>query len=201
MSLPATDSFTRADGASLGSNWTQLLNTFGIASNKGNAQDSGNSSVVAYWNADAFGNNHYSQAVFAGFGFLGMVGPAVRVTGTTNVLASVNGYFYYGRNSPDSGGISKIVAGAETQLVTGLSGFVDGDTLKLEAVGTTLNAYKNGALHATTTDSDLASGAAGLWAYEDAPTAVTFDDWEGGNASGGGGGGATTPRMALLGAG
>jgi hypothetical protein len=40
--------------------------------------------------------------------------------------------------------------------------WADGDMLRAEAIGTTLNLYRNGALLATMTDANLASGRAGI---------------------------------------
>ena len=190
MALPATDDFNRADDTTLGPNWSVVGNAFGIASNKANFQDgaagTGTQEGLVRWIADAVGDDQYAQAIVSGFGFLGMLGPAVRVSGVWGSV-NANAYFYFGRNSPDSGGISKFVNNVETQIATGLSGFVNADLLRIEAEGTTIRAYKNGVQHGIDiTDASIASGSFGLYAYTDCPPTGTYEDFEGGELGGAG---------------
>jgi hypothetical protein len=166
MSLPATDNFNRADDpASLGANWTVQVGTVAIVSNQASLQVA---NTEAFWNADVFANDHYSQVVDA-FA-TGDDGCMVRASGTGG---GRNGYLSYA-----SSNIYKDVNGSYTLLGSGSGGPSSGDTIKMTAVGTTIAVLVNGVQKNSLTDSTHTSGSAGL--FGDNANSL-YDNWEGGN--------------------
>ena len=182
MALPATDDFNRADASTLGTNWTLSKNTWGIDTNR--AKPTAVDNCRAFWNADTFGNDQYSQAkVVSATNYFGVVVRCSGSGGTENNYHWVAGTGFTG--------INKVINGSETQLQALDALSTDNDVIRLEVSGTTLQAYRNGSTYGTSvTDSAVASGSAGLFGF----AAVTpfLDDWEGGNL----GGGAATTRPA-----
>lgn len=185
----ATDSFDRADAGTLGANWTSCGGNaaYGIVSNTAASSNIEDEEAV-FWNAETFADNHYSEVVFATGSANAFIGPAVRCsTGSGG-----NYYGFYG----DTGSryLIRVVAGTWTQLATLGTGFTNGDTLRLEAEGTTLRAYINGVLWTSVTDSNLTSGAPGLtsWANNNSGR---LNNWVGLNLFN------FVPRMTLMGAG
>jgi hypothetical protein len=168
MSLPATESFTGT--GSLSGSWTQQKNSISRSSDQGKA-DVDLDDSYAIWTADSFSNDQYSQVKVISYGGDYIELPA-RGSGSNN------DYILYWQ-SMTSIVISKWVAGVQTDLQdTGVTATAN-DVIKLECVGTSIKAYKNGAQIGTTvTDSSLASGSAGCGGYGQA---ARFDDWEGGN--------------------
>ena len=79
MTLPATDAFTDTDAVHIGTHgsWTVVDGQFDIYSNSLAPDDSGLS--CAYWNADTFDNNQYSQAIVAAITGSNNIGIAVRI--------------------------------------------------------------------------------------------------------------------------
>ncbi len=80
--------------------------------------------------------------------------------------------------------IQKNVNGAGTSLSTFTATPRVFDVWRLEAKGTTLNAYQNGVLVSTVVDATFASGQPGMQMFNDTATASSsISAWEGGNAS------------------
>jgi hypothetical protein len=179
MSLPATDTFTRADGG-LGANWTdQNATTLAIDTNKVKAN--GSAFSYAFWNADSFANDQYSQAALGQAGFA----TSVQYTGVTVRAASTGGSFsnYFLYCDIGSCYLFKTVGGSGALLQTIGGAAAVEDVHKITVEGTTLKAYRNGVQIGTDqTDSGLASGSAGIGGFD---TAARMDNWEGGNLGGG----------------
>ncbi len=171
--LPATDSFLRTD-TTLGSNWTATsgaITEWTLNAITGASPSSPSNFEEAYWNADSFGNDQYSQAVIKR-GTAGTEGVAVRMS------AGYNGYraTLFGGSGCS---ITKDVSGSGTDIGSCSVTWTDGHTLKIEVIGTAITVYDNGASIGTATDSALASGSAGIVGFQDAGTNLT--NWEGGN--------------------
>jgi hypothetical protein len=185
MSLPASDNFNRADTyptPDLGANWTNQANGPAIFSNQAIGTGSGATNGLAFWNADSFAADHYSQATVVTQDFMG---PSVRASGTGGASNAYFAFIY-----PTFGWrIYKMVAGTVTLLLDKADGsagtFANGDVMKFSAVGTTLTVYKNGTSLGSTTDASLSSGSAGLMT---SGSSARFDDWSADNIGGGGGG-------------
>lgn len=172
MTLPATDNFNRADG-SLGSNWTQATGTNSprVRSNGVDNYD-GAADDLAYWNADTFNNDQYSQLVYKS-GNSVWLGPAVRVTsGNGYGLEAASGNTRY---------LGKLVGNVYTELANNLATFTANDVYRMEVSGTSLVVKVNGSNIFSVTDASLASGRAGLAGYGSSSGTTAWDDWEGGN--------------------
>lgn len=175
MALPATDDFTGNQSDPLSANWTTLDGSWVIGVNTANnASSQGN---AAYWNADTFNDDQYSQCTVSGAGSSNGGGPGVRMAATRGYIAVVDSssqisvYAWTG----DEG--YTLLGSAFTGLT-----LAESDVIRLEVSGTTLTLKQNGASLGTRTDSNYSSGSAGIFAYQ-LNLPVALDDWEGGNLS------------------
>ncbi len=188
FSLPASDSFSRCT-ATLGTNWTDAasggaITDWTLSDNAGACAGSpvgavnafaGSNFDYAYWNADSFANDQYSQVVVTK-GTNGYVGVAVRVTSLNAYLVTLDG---------GTCNIRKFVSGTRSDIGSCSVTWTDGHTLKLQAIGTAITAFDNGVSIGTATDSDLVSGSGGIVGYADTG-GQRVATWEGGNTGGGG---------------
>lgn len=161
----ATDNFNRADGG-LGANWTTGHGDAPqITSNQAGGADTEYS--MAFWNADAFTDDQYSQLVRVNNE--NYRAPAVRCDATSggNCYAAFSNATQW----------HKLVNGTWSQLGN-ISNTALNDVIRLEVVGTGLDYQINGSSANTTTDASLTEGAAGM-AFFGATSRV--DDWEGGD--------------------
>jgi hypothetical protein len=177
-----TDDFNRANNADLGTNWTPVTGAVAWSVNGNAAQaDAGGSRCAEYVNSFTPANDQYAQAA------LGTVdtapgadqppggGPAVRVATGANT--------YYGAlaNSLSTSEIElvKVVAGTLTSLGTYTAGSapVTGDTIRIEASGTTIRVLHNGTERINVSDSSISSGRVGIngLAWNNIPTLDNFD--------------------------
>lgn len=159
LALPASDNFNRADSNPIsGGNWTGVVNNLQITTNI--AYGNTFAYALAYWSADAFNADHYSQVKLATSPSDG--GPAVRVS------AGPNSY-HFDLKAGNNCNMVKLVAGSFTNLQTGLTSPANGDTCYIEVVGTTIKVKINGVQVGTDqTDSSLSSGSAGIFDYDQA---------------------------------
>lgn len=173
MTLPVTDNFNRVENPLIG-NWTTITNESNMLANGSTAEASINSRAGCRWNADTFNNDQYSQAKASGFHVDPNWGVAVRISPSAETL-------YFVEVSATAWDFSKIINGTYSVIGTVQSRNTSvGTVIKLKVVGTTLTCYFDGVADAyTQTDSDIASGSAGLHPW--GVNGVTFDDWEGGD--------------------
>lgn len=177
MALPATDTFTRADGelAAGSANWAKCSASSGNMNVNTNAVQSASLNENGYlWTADTFSNDQYAQVTIAAVTNSVFVGPACRVANGT--------YSYYGYYGDGSLGAFpfKQVAGTWTQFGTTLGVFAASNTIRIEASGTAITFKRNGATDRTQTDSALTSGSAGITGQGN-NAGSKLDNWEGGN--------------------
>lgn len=195
MSLPASETFVGAAGALSGS-WTQQASVRTIdRDGAGLAMLSAaepNAEYFAFWSADVFGADQYSQAVPKSLtSDIGYCEVSVRMSGTQAVR---NGYLIYtdGVNGPGHTDIFKFVAGVGSTLSSlGAANFAVDDVMRIGAIGTGLAAYNDGVSVGSATDASLTDGAAGVGFYWGEGTPPKLTTWEGGNL---GGGVASPPR-------
>lgn len=179
-----TDNFNRANGG-LGTNWTTRTD----ANNVGSLVINGSKVVVnatsqdsvAYWSADSFANDQYSQFVFGGgAGHQASVGVAVRVSDSSTLK-----YYEFEASSGGFGSGIYYYDGTTWNTLTSTSDPVATDVVKITVTGTSLVVQLNGAgTFSSTTDASIASGFAGLHSY-DTFGAASCDDWLGGPIAGG----------------
>jgi hypothetical protein len=180
MSLPATDNFNRADGA-LGSNWSTItgLNAL-IISNNAVVVETFESWSGAYWNADSFNNDQYSQAKVSGSAYHQSI--ICRVNPSSADFYGLDPY------NTDYLVLRRWDNGTPTDLFWHEIDCSD-KTIRLECTtsGNTvvLNTFLDGTPVETYVDSDAnrkLSGSPGIMNFAWA----SLDDWEGGNVSSGG---------------
>jgi len=178
MALPATDTFTAADGTALqtyNASWSINCGAFAINTNAVYPNSVG-AECGAGWNADTFDNAQYAQGVLAAEVSV-CIGPAVRVAsdGTSDTY-----YGYYNGTY-----LFKQVTGSWAQLGSNGSNWSVGDVIRLEADGTTITPKINGVTDSAIgarTDTAIASGRAGICGWS-VNTGDRLDTWEGGNLS------------------
>ena len=192
-----SDAFTRADSGTLGADWTDAGAGMQIVSNTARGDTTTADYDIAWYDAGAFANDHYSEATLGNvatmtdFAFL-----VVRAVGTD--AASLRGYaMALYKPTPQIILYSMDAGEAFTQLEVweASSTFTDGDVYKISVVGTTLRGYRNSVelTNSPFTSSTYSSGAAGLGANDNL---VSWDNWTGADI-----GGAAAPRGLLLGVG
>lgn len=174
MSLPASDNFNTGTGP-ISTTWTEVMGGFTVVSNQVTPSVGGNS--LMFWNADAFGNDQYSQLTIAGIG--NGLGPAVRVSSAGGGA----GYIVYVVTTNLD--LYKFVNSSATLIHSNVVTVNANDVIKLSVSGTTLTVYQNSSLVDTQTDADLSTGAAGI--YGGAANGLG-DDWMGDNVG-------TTPTV------
>ncbi len=179
MALPATETFTATNNASLPAaiaNWTQVTGAGNLGVNTNAFYPSGTTEEACYWNADTPSDNQYAQCALTnrGGGNQAHVGPAARCSTSANS--------YYGVYSDADCQFFKQVAGTWTQFGGNLTNPAINSVLRIEANGTTIRVLDDGVQIGSTTDSAIASGRLGLCGYSTAATTTCRGDtWEGGN--------------------
>ncbi len=182
MALPATDTFTAANGTALttySGSWSLSGGDFQINSNAV-GPNKNNQECGAYWNADAFDAAQYATGTISSVGDSHDVGPAVRGAASGN-------YFGFYAAKFDASYLFKVVATVWTQLGSSGAEFALNDVVRLEADGTTITPKVNGVTldpPGAQTSTSLPTGAAGLAGYHSGTT-MLLDNWEGGNLAGG----------------
>jgi hypothetical protein len=176
MALPATDTFTGVNGTALptySASWSANIGTLQINTNACEAGAGG--TCTARWNADTFPDDQYATGTIVTTGSSNPIGVVVRVsTSGANTC-----YGFIGASNASSGEFFKLVAGVYTQFGSALTAFSNADVVRVEAVGTTITAKRNGVVQGSPqTDSSIASGAAGVCAVNS--TGNRIDNWEGG---------------------
>lgn len=172
MSLPATDTFTGVDGTSPpNANWTNHDNGLAIRTNTCGAATNG-AYNFGHWNADSFNNAQYSQARFQDATKTG--GVCVRMSGTNNA-------YMFDCNDGGANYLFSRVGGSYSLIQSlGPASFSASDLCKIVTDDTTkIQCFVDGVqLGTDSNDSSLATGAAGLMAFNANPI---WDLWEGGN--------------------
>lgn len=191
MALPATDNFNRA---AIGTNWTNSEGTLTIEASTVARTGTASVDTAAFWNADTFGNDHYSQCkvVVCNTDTQRMVGVTCRHQSGANSWYGGGVLGPLGAGAPVQ--IRRCLAGVKTTLTSGTATVVANDVLKLEVSGSspaTIVLKVNGVQVLSTTDSSAglsSGGAAGVFVFSDVVpnTDAELDDWTGDNISGGG---------------
>ncbi len=181
MAILATDTFDRADSTDLGAVWDVVpgLTNCQIVGNRVRSGVANTDDIESY-NGVTWPDDQYAQltvAVLTGTDL--QVGTAVRCSTT---VASA----YFGFAHTDTGGamhyqLWRVVSGTFTLLGTDPTDPVVGDVVRTEAEGTTIRLQRNGTTLMQVTDTNLASGRAGVAFYAAVLANAEGDAWEGGN--------------------
>jgi hypothetical protein len=165
VTVPGTpvDTFTRGTWATLGPNWT-LQSPLQLSTTGGTAVSPVDTTFqCSFWNAHTLTANQFSEAAIIGtISSTRRNRVTVRAGGTTQAT-----FDYYGVVAATSSSalIVRVIDGVQTTLQTiNFMTWASGDLLRLEVVGDTLRAYKNGAQIGTdqAAGGSLSSGAPGI---------------------------------------
>ncbi|MES2315756.1 MAG: dockerin type I domain-containing protein [Patescibacteria group bacterium] len=175
-----SDNFDRADATSLGSNWSTMIGGFDIINNTADQDVISTYETESVWAANTFNADQYSQATVASVPAYGEdPGVIVRASGRQDSRKA----YIYSVDNAGKGKIDKVINGTFSTLVQNLSTISQGDVMKLQVVGTTLTAYKNGVLQATVTDSNIANGQPGIFIYGAFHQITRLDNWSANNTT------------------
>lgn len=179
-----SDNFNRADGG-LGTNWTTTTGQEDpqIVSNLVQDKTAGVAPSQAWWNANTFAANQYSQAT----NIKNTVDAAHEIQITVRIDTTGANTAYQCRSRGPNGSsvqqrLGKIVTGTPTVLASGNFTINDNDVIRCEVIGSALNYKQNGTSILTATDSAISSGAAGFGIVVPGTGTVTdtqLDDWSG----------------------
>lgn len=166
----ATDDFERA---SLGANWTTREGTATIHNSSDFSGDfSGDNQAV--YTATTFANDQYSESIIS----LLQAGKEAQATCRSATSGAFNRYGYAGYNT--GADLYKVVASSYTFLQATGATFAVGDTIRIEAEGSTLRGKKNGVQQGTNqTDTSLTSGYPGAGVWHSATPMPEIESWAG----------------------
>jgi hypothetical protein len=176
----ATDDFNRRDGP-LGPNWTKPLASESnlVIVNNEVGVDLENSHNYAFWSADSFSGDQFSQCQLVNLG--NWNGVIVRAKADVNE-------FYLGLYNDASGHCDIFVrtSSGYTLLSDDVATVSPGDILRLEASGSgpvDLTLLRNGIPISTYTDStyNITGGSPGIGIYSPSGSNLRVDNWEGGD--------------------
>ena len=163
MALPASDAFTSAGDSTLqaySASWTINSGAYSVNGTDDEAFPNASSDCIAHWNADTFGNDQYAEVVF------GNLGTYWSGAGVRAAVSAASTYGFWTDGSGANTELFKIVTGTWTQLgSSGSVAWAAGNTLRIEASGTTITPYRNGSVYSSIgaqTDSALSSGYGGM---------------------------------------
>lgn len=173
----ATDTFIRADSATLGSNWTTVTGYGNVSISSNHAGDgTGSTDCDEFWNGNTFNNDQFSKAIFTSIdgGASDFSGVIVRATVTNNHFVVFQ--FNKGSSLVQIYNPSTAVTIATFSHVPAAN-----DELALEVIGTTYTGYLNGVPVCSGTNVTFTSGSPGI-----ALSGVTANNslatpWSGGN--------------------
>lgn len=170
-----TDNITRADAATLGSNWTNYTaeaNTLKVTSNEIRASNTTTNAAIAYYNAVLPSSNQKVCAKLTRHvtgGAYHNMGLGVRLKGDA---ADLDGYEAI-IETGNTVGIGEFTSGTYASLTSVAHTPTVGNIYCLQAVGNTLRLYNGSTLLLTTTDATYHEGYAGVGIYLDAGGATT----------------------------
>lgn len=177
----ASDSFTRADSANLGTNWVVGPLPMKLASNQCVPTSTGEDEYQVYDDGTfVFPTDQWAEATMFVVGGGAGTGPCLVLRGP-DAFHGANFYRWavapLGSNAID---LTKSVSGVVTSIATINVAWVSGDVLRVEAEGSTLRTYRNGVLVDTHTDTSVVSGRPGV-GYSSVNTSAAIDDWSAGS--------------------
>jgi len=183
MSILATDNFNRANANPIDGAWATITSEQPICISSNVARETSLGADCASRNTGAtYPNDQYAQAKCSG----GNNSSADEGVGMLVRGASAARTYYRLIMSQGSTNayLSKKVSGTYTNIWGRVKAWADGNTIRLEAQGTTLRGFVNGSqIGADQTDSAIASGNPGLATSSSlsGATGATWDDFEGGD--------------------
>lgn len=178
MALPYTNTFTAANGTLLtdhDADWTAIGGNGKIWDNRLRGNDE--SWNLCRYDGERFADNQYAQAD-SWHGLGGNFGIAVRMQADGScyyVVVNDNAVYLRRLNDPATDSWTALADYSDT--------YADGDTVRLEAAGSTLRVYMNGTLVITHTDATYSTGNPGA-IFSNALGSTNLDNIELGNLPG-----------------
>lgn len=167
-----SDNFTRANSGTLGANWTDIAYGHQIVSNTCRGVTAGQYNL-SIWTANSWNANHDSQITLLASWV--SVGPIVRAANN----GGADGYLGMAHRGGNYRRIYRIDNGSLTQIAADDGTLTAGDTIRLEALGSSINYYQNGgAALIITPDATYGSGSPGVNVVGDS-SVVGLGDWVG----------------------
>jgi hypothetical protein len=176
------DPFSGANQAPLAGNWSTWGSAAALNLTSNLIVPSSTSLICgAYWNANAFGDNHYSEVVVGAVGSSSQTsGPAVRMSSNGSQTNGYCGAIF----SSTVMQIFKIVNGVRTGVGTSkvVSAIVPGDVIRMSACGNMLCLTKNGTVISSVFDPTFPTGGApGMMIFQNSQaSSFKFSSWNGG---------------------
>lgn len=181
--VSASDSFTGSNGTNLGTysaKWAPNSDAAMVVIQNNSAACGTSTTGLAHayhWAFDVVGADQFSQATITGTDpVFSQIGVSVRV----NIGSTRSFYDFYG--STFSSEFVVTTNGTESRLTSTGSAWALNDVVRIQVVGTTINALVNGSVWQTATDATFASGAPGLATVNNTSGTglARLDDWTGG---------------------
>ena len=186
MAVLASDNFNRANEVPIASPWGSPNVTgdlaFQLTGNTCNVNSGSLGSDNREWydGGISWPNDQYVLAQLTVSGTAGS-GSGIGLIARSTISGTKTFYRLCGDHAASNNvKLKKSVAGTSTTIQLFTQAWNDGDTWKLECIGTTLNVYLNGSLINTNTDSAITSGNPGV-AYSATETSASVDNWEAGS--------------------
>jgi hypothetical protein len=168
---------TRSDGFStaenpLATNWETFPGQAAMMATNGAASGTDASgSFAAFWDADVFSDNQFSQAKIYGAN----VGVAVKVS------SAVDSFYLMKRTTGNIFQMWRVNASSWSQLGGNYSiAHTDGKVLRLEVSGTTLTPLYDGTTQASQSDTAVTGQRVGMMCESNYASGAYLDDWSGG---------------------
>lgn len=181
----ATDSFTRGDSTDIGTNWDNAYTGWGSCELVTNeiTITAPSSVCVETYNALVPGGNQYAQILISQMTVTtGQVGASVRTSTTP-----ADQMYLCRVHQSDGTRTSRIQrrnSGSNATLIEeNATSWAVGDTVKCEAVGTTISLYRNGTLVVTWTDATFSAGRGGIY-VSSGSLGIALDNFEVGDVGG-----------------
>lgn len=179
--MPTTATSDWSGTGALSANWT-TANGCTTGDLVSGAWRANNDPEANWWNPVTPPNNQWAETVLGTMiGGTDGLGPMIR-----QAAAADSRYCAYA--STVAVEILKTVSGGYSTVGSTAAAAASGNTIYIEAQGTSLVVKKNGSNIITTTDSSLTSGRFGLFGSDDGVTFPTATSWQAGDFTAAGGG-------------
>lgn len=162
-----TDDFNRADSSSLGAGWVEVSGDWSIISNRLSSGSAGGTIILRAAGAMA-SNDHYAQVTIA---ITTAASQGVWCRGNANISS---GYLW--RNDGTSWDLFSVVGGSFSVIGSFAGAAANGDVAKVEAVGSTIKGFVNGAERVSVTDTAVTTGTS-VGLRSESTSALRFDDF------------------------
>jgi hypothetical protein len=145
-----TDDFNRADSTDLGSNWTEVVENWSIVSNQLAPANNGTPSQICLCTQPTTTRDNSVEVTYAVFGSASM-----GVFCRSNAIANT---YYLWRNNGTGWALFRNQGGSFTQIGFAAGVVVNGDIVKIQAIGSTIKGFVNGVELVSVIDTTITTG-------------------------------------------